>query len=87
MMPALTMTENGGRVSLRLGGLARGEGASLQEAADDLVRAALSLSLAFRSSGFNASAELWPDLEALDFLYALGEIAAAGGDIRPALFG
>jgi hypothetical protein len=28
-----------------------------------------------------------PDLVAMDFLYQLGEIAAAGGDIRGRLFG
>ena len=36
-MPELTITENGGRVRLNLGGIAQGEGSSLQEAADDLV--------------------------------------------------
>jgi hypothetical protein len=28
----------------------------------------------------------WPDLAAMDFLYQVGEIAAAGGDIRSHLF-
>jgi hypothetical protein len=28
-----------------------------------------------------------PDLATMDFLYELGEIAAAGGDIRSRLFG
>ena len=86
-MPSLTVTESGGLVKLQLGGLARGEGASLQDAADDLIRRLLGVVLAFRSSGFRASAEVWPDLEAIDFLYELGEIAAAGGDIRPRVFG
>ena len=81
-MPALTITENGDRVRLALGGFARGEGSSLQEAADDLVRSILRLVMAFRSSGFKACPEASPDFETMNFLYELGEIAAAGGDIR-----
>jgi hypothetical protein len=86
-MPSLKVTESGGLVQLELGRLARGEGASLQEAADDLIRRLLGLALAFRSSGFKASSEARPDLETMDFLYELGEIAAAGGDIREHVFG
>jgi hypothetical protein len=85
-MPALTITENGERVRLNLGGFAQGEGSSLQEAADGLVSSILRLVLAFRSSGFTAPRELRPDLEMMNFLYELGEIAAAGGDIRARLF-
>jgi hypothetical protein len=85
-MPALTVTELGGRVQLSLGGLARGEGASLQEAADDLICSILRLVMAFRSSGFRATSEFRPDLETMSFLYELGEIAAAGGDIRSRVF-
>jgi hypothetical protein len=40
--------------------------------------------MAFRSSGIRAAPEFGPlDLAATDFRYQLGEIAAAGGDIRP----
>jgi hypothetical protein len=85
-MPALTITENGDRVQLALSGLAQGEGSSLQDAADDLVSAILRLVTAFRSSGFNASREFHPDFEAMNFLSELGEIAAAGGDIRARVF-
>ena len=39
-------------------------------------------------SGFTISSEVPPpDLRWLDFVYQLGEIAAAGGDIRDRLFG
>jgi hypothetical protein len=86
-MPSLTVTESAGCVRLQLGGLARGEGPSLQAAADDLIRHVLALVLAFRSGGFRASSEVWPDLETLNFLYELGEIAAAGGDIRDRVLG
>ena len=85
-MPELTLTEHGGRVRLKLGGFAQGEGSSLQEAADDLVGSILRLVMAFRSSGFRACAEARPDLETMNFLYELGEIEAAGGDIRSRVF-
>jgi hypothetical protein len=86
-VPALTITEISGRVRLQLGGLACGEGATLQEAADDLVRSVLRLALAFRASGFGCSREVPPDFETIGFLHELGELAAAGRDLRPALFG
>jgi hypothetical protein len=85
-MPVLAITEAGGRVRLNLGGFAHGEGSSLQEAADELIRHLLELALAFRSSGCSASRELRPDLETMNFLQELGEIAAAGGDIRARVF-
>jgi hypothetical protein len=82
----LTVVEHGGRVQLDLGGFARGEGGSLQEAADDLICSILRLVMAFRAAGFRASSEFRPDLETMNYLYELGEIAAAGGDIRSRVF-
>jgi hypothetical protein len=79
--------ETAGCVRLQLGQLARGEGTTLQEAADDLIHRLLVLVMAVRSSGFSASCEVRPDLETMDFLYELGDFAAAGGDIRQRLFG
>ncbi len=87
-MPSLTVTESAGQVRLQLGAIARGEGASLQDAADDLIRPPARPGA--RRSGRAASrvcSEARPDLETLDFLYELGEIAAAGGDIREHVFG
>jgi hypothetical protein len=66
---------------------ARGQGTSLQEAADDLIHSILGVLLAIRSSGFSACTELQPDLDAMNFFYELGEIAASGGDIRSHVFG
>jgi hypothetical protein len=86
-MPSLTVTESEGLVSLHLGGFARGRGASLQEAADDLVNSVLGIVMAFRSSGFVASPELYPDFETMDFIAELGDVAASGGDIRELVFG
>jgi hypothetical protein len=85
-MPVLTITETGDRIRLQLGGFARGEGASLQEAADELVRSILPLVIAFRSSGFQVTSEFRADLETIDFLYQLGEVAATGDDIRSHVF-
>ena len=85
-MPSLTVTELDDRVRLTLGGFAHGEGASLQEAADGLVTSVLRLVMAVRSGGFRACPEFPPDLEMMGFLHELGEVAAAGGDIRARLF-
>ena len=85
-MPELTITENGERVRLNLGGFAQGEGSSLQEAADDLVCSILRLEMALRSRGFRACPEARPDLEMMNFLHELGDVAAAGGDIRSRVF-
>jgi hypothetical protein len=84
---AVTITEIDGRVRLDLGGLARGEGRSLQEAADALIRRTLELALAYRASGFRACSEVRLDLETLSFLHEVADIAAQGGDIRARLFG
>ena len=85
-MPTLSVTETSGRVRLQLGGFARGEGATLQEAADDLVCSVLRLVMALRSSGFKACSEVPPDFEMVNFLHELGDVAAAGGDIRSRVF-
>ena len=59
----------------------------MQEAGDDLIRRLLELAIAMRSSGWTASGEVRLDLETMDFLYRLGEVAAGGGDIRAWVFG
>jgi hypothetical protein len=74
-------------VRLQLGQFVRGEGTTLQEAADDLIHRLLELVMAIRSSGFSASCEVRPDLETMDFLYELRDFSAAGGDIRDRVFG
>jgi hypothetical protein len=84
----LTVQESPGRVRLCLGNLAHGDGPTLQDAADDLVQRLLTHVMAFRANGIRTPAELGPpDLAAMNFLYELGEVAAAGGDIRGRLFG
>jgi hypothetical protein len=85
--PALTVREHAGGVRLHLGSLAYGDGPSLQEAADDLLGRILVIARALRTSGFSISREVPQDIAALNFLYELGEIAAAGGDVRTRLLG
>jgi hypothetical protein len=85
--PSLFVHERAGGVRLHLGSLAHGDGRSLQEAADDLVRRALAIGKAFRTSGFSTSPEVAHDVAGLSFLCELDELAAAGGDVRTRLFG
>jgi hypothetical protein len=86
--PPLEVRQVAGGIRLHLGALASGEGATLQEAADDLVARVLVLVMAFRSGGIGPLPREGPrpDPATLEFLYELGEIAAAGGDIRERLF-
>jgi hypothetical protein len=85
--PALVVSEHAAGVRLHLGSVAHGDGPSLQEAADDLVRRVLAIGRALRTSGFSVSREVAHDVAVLSLLYELDEIAAAGGDVRARLFG
>jgi hypothetical protein len=86
--PPLQIAEVGGAVRLGLAGFGYVEGATLQDAADELVRKLLVVVMAFRSGGGGRyNPEFAPDAATLDFLWELGEIAASGGDIRERLFG
>jgi len=87
--PSLEVRQVAGRVRLLIGGLGcHGEGGTLQEAADDLIRRLLVVAMGFRSGmvGHFSSSEVKPDLAMMEFLNELGEIAAAGGDIRTRVF-
>ena len=86
--PALSIREVAGRCRLNLGGHVHGEGATLQEAADDLVRRLLAIAMSLRSeAGFRVSSEVpGVDLRWFEFLYELGAIAARGEDIRARVF-
>ena len=87
-IPELQIQEVGGRVRLSLGGLGHAEGATLQEAGDELVRKMHAMALAFRASGLGpVYPGCTPDLGVIDFIWRLGEVAAAGGDIRDLLLG
>ena len=88
-MPPLRIQETTAHCRLWLGGYVFGDGATLQDAADALVARLLNLAMSFRSGGgMRISRELGPpDLRWFEFIYELGEIAAAGGDIRDRVFG
>ena len=86
-MPSLTVREQGGRCRLRLAGDAWGNGATLQEAADDLVARVIRHAAALRD-GCTWPCELGPqDRRWFEFLYEVGEIAARGGDVRRRIVG
>ena len=73
---------------LGLDGLGDVEGATLQEAGDALVARLLTIALALRSGGIGpVSSECGVDGRLLEFIWRLGEVAAAGGEPRELLFG
>jgi hypothetical protein len=85
--PELAVRDVAGRCRLGLGGQIHGEGVTLQDAADDLIRRVLVVALALRTDGFRVSPEApGLDLRWFEFLYELGSIAAGGGDIRDRVF-
>jgi hypothetical protein len=87
-VPALHIFEIGDRVRLGLDGFSYVEGATLQEAADELVAQALRIAIAVRSGALGPLyAECCPDPAVLDFVLEVGETAARGEDIRELLFG
>jgi hypothetical protein len=85
--PALHVSERDGRVRLQLDQCTSAEGATLQDAADELVRQVLLLAMALRADGIRySSTSLQPDPDVVSFLWRLGEAAASGADIRQLLF-
>ena len=84
----LEVTHAHGRCRLWLGRYAYGDGDTLQDAADALVARLLETAIGWRAGGFRFPMELGPpDVAWFEFLHELGEIAAAGGDIRARVFG
>jgi hypothetical protein len=87
--PPVCLSEVGGRCRLWLGRYAFGDGATLQEAGDDLLRKLAWLADALLSGpGLRMTRETGPpDRVWLNFLYEVGEIVASGGDLRARVFG
>jgi hypothetical protein len=86
--PTLRLDERAGRVRLTLDGVCSAEGATMQEAADELVWKLLDALIAFRDRGLNGLAAIRrPDPGLVAFLLELDAIAGDGGDIRECLFG
>ena len=87
-IPELQIQEVSGRVRLSVRGLGHADGATLQEAGDELVQKILAMALSLRAGGVGrVYSGCLPDLQVFDFVWRLGEVAAAGGDIRDHLFG
>jgi hypothetical protein len=87
-IPGLSLRESAGRCHLTLAGLTYGVGFSLQEAADDLIARLHGIAIGARSAGFRHAPELGPpDHQLHEFIWELGELAAAGEDLRPRVFG
>jgi hypothetical protein len=77
-----------GCIRLGLEGLGYVEGGTLQEAADELVTRLLRVAAALRATDVGLMhSECCADPQLLDFMWKLGDHAAAGGDPRELLFG
>jgi hypothetical protein len=86
--PSLSVVELDGRVRLGLAGFGHADGATLQEAADELVRRVLVIALAVLAGDvIPRSTDCVVDPAQLAFIWELGLIAASGGDVRSRLFG
>lgn len=86
--PDLRISEVDGRVRLGLDGFGDVEGGSLQEAGDALVTRLLEIAMAFRSGAIGPlSTECGIDHGLLEFIWRIGDVAAAGGEPRELLFG
>ncbi len=85
--PRLLRTSvSGSLVRVTLDGWGVGHGATVQDAVEDLIGGMLASAVALRS-GLRVSSEVPRlDREYLDFLWALGEVAEGGGDIRGFVF-
>jgi hypothetical protein len=88
-MPPLHLTEAGGRCRLWIRGCAHGDGATLQEAADDLVHRVLGLAAQLAAGAtLRASTDLpQPDPRLVALMHEVAQIAERGGDVRARLFG
>jgi hypothetical protein len=80
--PPLSLRESARGCRLSLAGLGHGHGATLQEAADELVSRVLDAALAVRAGGLTCTSGLVPDVHSVAFLHEVAEVAAQGGDVR-----
>jgi hypothetical protein len=85
--PELRLHAKSDRCQLHLVGVTYGNGATMQEASNDLLARLFDLGTATRAGRFRATSELgMPNRQVLDFLWEIGELAARGGDIRRRVF-
>ena len=85
--PELRLHAHADRCRLHLVGVTYGNGATMQEASNDLLARLFDLGTATYDGRFRATSEFGaPDRRVLDFLWEIGELAARGGDIRGRVF-
>lgn len=86
--PEVELRAEAGICRLSLVGVTYGNGATLQEASNDLLVRLFDMAVAFRDGRHRVPMEAgrqWT--EVMEFLWEIGEIAAQGGDIRGRVFG
>jgi hypothetical protein len=86
--PELRLDARAGRCRLTLIGVTYGNGATLQEAGNDLLVRLHDLAVGMRRGAYRPIAEAGgADLRVTGFLWEIGEITARGGDLRTRVFG
>jgi hypothetical protein len=81
--PELQLQAKSDHCQLHLVGVTYGNGATMQDASNDLLARLFDLATTVRSGQYRPTSEFGvPDLRAMDFLWEIGELAARGGDIR-----
>jgi len=86
--PTLSIDETPSGCRLSLHGDLHGDGATLQEAADQLVARVLDVAIAVRRSGVHWRPLFAPcDVRWMEFLYDVGAVASQGGDARACVLG
>ena len=86
--PELRLAEGPDGCRLSLVGVVTGRGATMQDAATDMLVRLFDMSLRLRTGRVRFSTELRPpEPRIMTFLFEIGEIAVRGGDIRPRVFG
>jgi hypothetical protein len=85
--PPLSLRETAHGCRLSLSGVGHGHGATLQDAADELVSRVLDVALAVRVGGLTCTSGLVPDLHSVEFLHEVAEVALQGGDVRGLVLG
>jgi hypothetical protein len=86
--PELRLQSQGDACRLSLVGVTYGNGATLQEAGNDLLTRLFDLGLAVREGRLRFSSDSGrPDQRVMDYLWEIGDLAVRGGDLRDRVFG
>ncbi len=86
--PELRLQSLGDQCRLSLVGVTYGNGATLQEAGNDLLTRLFDLGLAVRGGSLRFGSESGrADPRVMDFLWEIGDLATRGGNLRDRVFG